>query len=249
MNSGTNPSISPNRCQPAAPLRTTRSHRRKLEVGFPIRKYSDQSLFAAPQVLSQRTTSFIASQRQGIHRILLRHLIALIVDARSSTRPLHEREDRDTASIAGRLCKQTAKSIRRGRRHSAEAPSQKDQLLDHARGCRGQAAPTRLRTLMPPIPDLTVWQVPAAKPDMVPLHDVERSRTRTRSHRDRNRVRMSVLSSDGDARHARPRGSDPASRPLQAAEITAIAAAPPRLVEPDGIEPTTSCLQSTRSPN
>ena len=29
---------------------------------------------------------------------------------------------------------------------------------------------------MPPIPDLSVWQVPAAKPDMVPLHDVDRSR-------------------------------------------------------------------------
>ena len=44
----------------------------------------DQSLFAAPHDLSQRTTSFIASQRQGIHRILLRHLIALIIDAHPS---------------------------------------------------------------------------------------------------------------------------------------------------------------------
>ena len=47
-------------------------------MGFPIRKFTDQSLFAAPHDLSQRTTSFFASQRQGIHRILLRHLIALI---------------------------------------------------------------------------------------------------------------------------------------------------------------------------
>ncbi len=54
---------------------------RSLEVGCPIRKYTDQSLFAAPHVLSQRTTSFIASQHQGIHRIPLRHLIALIIDA------------------------------------------------------------------------------------------------------------------------------------------------------------------------
>jgi hypothetical protein len=53
-------------------------------VGFPIRKFTDQSLFAAPHDLSQRTTSFIASQRQGIHRILLRHLIALIIDAHPS---------------------------------------------------------------------------------------------------------------------------------------------------------------------
>jgi hypothetical protein len=51
-------------------------------VGFPIRKSSDQSLFAAPQGLSQRTTSFIASQRQGIHRMPLRHLITLMIDVR-----------------------------------------------------------------------------------------------------------------------------------------------------------------------
>jgi hypothetical protein len=49
-------------------------------VGFPIRKSADQRLFAPPHGLSQRTTSFIASQRQGIHRIPLRHLIALIID-------------------------------------------------------------------------------------------------------------------------------------------------------------------------
>lgn len=51
------------------------------KVGFPIRKFTDQSLFAAPRDLSQRTTSFVASQRQGIHRIPLRHLSALIIDA------------------------------------------------------------------------------------------------------------------------------------------------------------------------
>ena len=37
-------------------------------------------LFATTRSLSQRTTSFIASQRQGIHRIPLRHLIALIIN-------------------------------------------------------------------------------------------------------------------------------------------------------------------------
>ena len=52
-----------------------------LRVGFPIRKSTDQSLFAAPHGLSQRTTSFIASYRQGIHQMLLRHLITLIIDA------------------------------------------------------------------------------------------------------------------------------------------------------------------------
>ena len=50
-------------------------------VGCPIRKSMDQSLFAAPHGLSQRTTSFIASYRQGIHQMPLGHLIALIINA------------------------------------------------------------------------------------------------------------------------------------------------------------------------
>jgi hypothetical protein len=53
-------------------------------VGFPIRRFLDQSSFAAPQDFSQRTTSFIASQRQGIHQMLLRHLITLMIDVRSA---------------------------------------------------------------------------------------------------------------------------------------------------------------------
>ena|SRR5271170_1440373 len=64
------------------------------KVGFPIRKSADQSLFAAPHGLSQRTTSFIASQRQGIHRIPLRHLITLITNAHRSAakRPIPKDE-------------------------------------------------------------------------------------------------------------------------------------------------------------
>ena len=40
-------------------------------AGYPIRKSTDQSLFAAPRGLSQLTTSFIASWHQGIHRVPL----------------------------------------------------------------------------------------------------------------------------------------------------------------------------------
>ena len=45
------------------------------QVGFPIRKSPDQSLFAAPRRLSQRTTSFIASYRLGIHQTPFSRLI------------------------------------------------------------------------------------------------------------------------------------------------------------------------------
>src|SRR5918995_1215428 len=59
-----------------------RSQYKGSKVGFPIRRFLDQSSFAAPQDLSQRTTSFIASQRQGIHQMLLRHLITLMINVR-----------------------------------------------------------------------------------------------------------------------------------------------------------------------
>ena len=58
------------------------------KVGFPIRKSVNQSFFAAPHGLSQRSTSFIASQRQGIHRTPLRHLIALIINIHTLGRML-----------------------------------------------------------------------------------------------------------------------------------------------------------------
>ena len=40
-------------------------------LGFPIRASPDQSLIAAPRSLSQLATPFIASERQGIHRLPL----------------------------------------------------------------------------------------------------------------------------------------------------------------------------------
>ncbi len=46
-------------------------------VGCPIRTFSDQSLLATPRNLSQRATSFIASQCQGIHQMLLSCLILI----------------------------------------------------------------------------------------------------------------------------------------------------------------------------
>ena len=71
------------RCGHASKRRRASSEQQRSKGGFPIRRFTDQSLFAAPHDLSQRTTSFIASQRQGIHRIPLRHLIALIARPRS----------------------------------------------------------------------------------------------------------------------------------------------------------------------
>jgi hypothetical protein len=63
--------------------------------GFPIRKFPDQSLFAAPRNLSQRITSFIASQCQGIHQMPLSRLIILIIDAHPGLSALGKEHGRD----------------------------------------------------------------------------------------------------------------------------------------------------------
>src|ERR1700730_5859047 len=64
------------------------------KVGFPIRISADQSSFAAPRGFSQRSTSFIASQRQGIHQMPLVHLIVLIINAHSPLGAQPSPEDR-----------------------------------------------------------------------------------------------------------------------------------------------------------
>lgn len=82
------------------------------KVGFPIRRSLDQSSFAAPQGLSQRTTSFIASQRQGIHQMLLRHLITLMINVRSA-KAGHDQKERPVFRISPKDMFLLAKHIRR----------------------------------------------------------------------------------------------------------------------------------------
>jgi hypothetical protein len=77
-------------------------------VGFPIRKSTDQSFFAAPRGLSQRSTSFIASQRQGIHQMPLRHLIALIINAHSARQRITDRASGKDSSSGGTLLRKTS---------------------------------------------------------------------------------------------------------------------------------------------
>ena len=80
-------------------------------MGFPIRKSADQSLFATPHGLSQRTTSFIASQRQGIHRTPLRHLIALIIEDRSEGSDRFRSERPFASNISKSSCGQARPTL------------------------------------------------------------------------------------------------------------------------------------------
>jgi hypothetical protein len=199
----------------------------------------DQSPFAAPHGLSQRTTSFIASQRQGIHRTPLSRLIALMIDARHG--PTHEWEKPARSARAPR-------NQPKGRRHGME----KHRL---ERPFVLQMTPTRTGDSML-LRALPSWSTspsgracrrirsggPAhAEPHglirptgCIPLHDVCRSRRRTQGPRH-TPMDPSSRSSETDM--------------TELARVWGHATRPARLVEPDGIEPTTSCLQSRRSPN
>ncbi len=70
-----------------------------LRSGFPIRKSTDHSLLAAPHGLSQRVTSFIASQRQGIHQMPLETLDQTVRKGKCRRKIRQIRQNADLTSI------------------------------------------------------------------------------------------------------------------------------------------------------
>src|SRR5215471_19010044 len=158
------------------------------KVGFPIRKSADQSSFAAPRGLSQRSTSFIASQRQGIHQTPLRHLIALIINAR---------------------------------------------IKNQGSGTRGSEKPD-------------AWSALTERPACFEIDPRARA-VKQRLDVDRPRLaprrlfRIDPLFTMSD--NARAKRLRPKPKVRSARKDVSCGRASILLVEPDGIEPTTSCLQ------
>ena len=209
-------------------------------MGFPIRIFLDQSSFAAPQNFSQRTTSFIASQCQGIHRMPLRRLIALIVDTHPSDcvcNPKAEPPLRDV-SLAARFERAANDTTRKTfLLHTIRSTSaglkaalvlqdpmsvlcKGSELLDHSFELPNRSPPGNNRI----VPLHNVKQ-PAHEPLLLGRRNPPQTlslRMRT-SRRQRRRDHFFLHQSQAIATQA--------------------------MVEPDGIEPTTSCLQSTRSPS
>jgi hypothetical protein len=184
------------------------------KVGFPIRKSADQSFFAAPRGLSQRSTSFIASQRQGIHRMPLGHLIALIINAHSARQ--RSRSSVHANGSIGRTLNRKTSLLRTVPTACGQAAGEATTTALRRRfsfaGQRGADA-RRLRIDRDIASRSTLGAI-------LPLHDVRyRAGRIERMAQSRSRITFSC------------------------GRVKA------RLVEPDGIEPTTSCLQSRRSPN
>ena len=190
------------------------------KVGSPIRTSADQSLFAAPHGFSQRTTSFITSQRQGIHRIPLRHLITLTVDAHPSAGSPGLEPDADTTdcqslektSLASRFDRRRrahagrwVTMFRPGRLHYAARPRGTNHterisftMSDNAPA--GRAARTRNRCVDAMLqPDAEAWwsqtgsnrRPPACKAGALPTELWPR-RTRRSTSKDRERISTSL---------------------------------------------------------
>ena len=88
----------------------------EVEGGFPHSKSSDQSLFAAPQ--GYRSVPRPSSpQRQGIHRMLLRHLIALMIDVSATSAEVTDDQKDLSSDLSEDVCLPTTWSNGlRGRR-------------------------------------------------------------------------------------------------------------------------------------
>ena len=185
-------------------------------MGFPIRKSADQSFFAAPRGLSQRSTSFIASQRQGIHRMPLGHLIALIINA-------HPARQRSRSSV-------------------------------HANGSIGRTL-NRKTSLLRTVPTACGQAADESIDDTTSLRrrfsfaGQRGCRCSEIAHRSRHCVTISARSDPTSSRCQISRMPHQPRGVMAAAHCVLCERVKTRLVEPDGIEPTTSCLQSRRSPN
>ena len=231
--------------QPSSVKRRSSSEQQRSKVGFPIRKFSDQSLFAAPRNLSQRTTSFIASQRQGIHQIPLRHLIALIAKARCCLE-VPDRQIGDKRSLA-RKDQFCFKRIRGSLAVKLE-PTTGARRVGLSRLDPARARPHGLTPQFAPS---------GPRPNALPLHDVRYRKVlpakRPKPFDNAPSEKPPGGSSPLEASPPRERNCEfhrtDQDRSASPPERVKSAAPPARLVEPDGIEPTTSCLQSTRSPN
>jgi hypothetical protein len=228
------------------------------KVGFPIRKSVDQSFLAAPHGLSQRSTSFIASQRQGIHRMPLSHLITLIINAHSARQRTNRNVPWDTRvelAFFGRaylrtssrraLIRKTSLSSDRsdGVRSSSRHKTPAMQAIASQRTCRnvhcGRRTAANARRLRIGH-DFTSCPTPGA---ILPLHDV---RYQSDSPAPARVCGTHRITHDG---HGIVFSTDEQDFLAGKGLDWQKSAGSAQLVEPIGIEPTTSCLQSTRSPN
>ena len=239
-------------------------------MGCPIRKSTDQSLFAAPHGLSQRITSFIACACQGIHQMPLRHLIVLIANAHPDPAPKRKTErgrtfahSSDTANMRLRataphvLQRYPANMIAPTKsNHAGKKTSfQRRNPMMAVRHINPGVSNTRFADIQPPAgtPVSTRRAMnPAARcsrrnrirktPHMAPAsHDPSGPVFSSLCHQNRQTAHQHSLQTLSSSWMANPAAPTMGTHKQGTSHS--------RMVEPVGIEPTTLCLQSRCSPS
>jgi hypothetical protein len=212
------------------------------EVGFPIRKSADQSLFAAPHGLSQRTTSFIACACQGIHRTPFCHFIALIINARRSVTPAGaERRERNGRHPQTRPSRQRGSGPPARLERHADSNRPSSRRVGPERPVSHENFPSAMRSSRPAFAH-PPWRADVRKTLLFTM-SVNRQRPAMCGSLQR------IFSRQAHWRARRSSREPAQASPFGLRRAVFASLCERRLVEPDGIEPTTSCLQSTRSPN
>ncbi len=232
-------------------------------MGCPIRKSTDQSLFAAPHGLSQRITSFIACACQGIHQMPLRHLIVLIANAHPDPAPKRRTErgrtfahSSDTANMRLRA---TAPHVLQRYPANMNAPT-KSIHAGKKTSFQRRNPMMAVRHINPGVSHTCLQISNRLRNTRVDPKGDEPSGTsfQTEPHPQGTTWRpLHTIPQDPSSLHfvirtGRPRNARPANlvffldvqNPGQPLDTNLS-----RMVEPVGIEPTTLCLQSRCSPS
>ena len=230
-------------------------------VGCPIRRSRDQRSLASPPGFSQRATSFIASQCQGIHQMPL--ILARSTDAPAhSHRPIKLAPDRPpTPAGHPGTPPRTGASPNPDTLTGSPASMPRSQP-DPARGqspspCHIRMCHIRMKTLSDRLtPGFRRERACARRPTRgqggPPRSLVHKSALPFNQHRSRSPPDPCGITPLSPARRGtRPLFSECQShRPIPARSRSPTPQArPTRPMEVNGIEPMTSCLQSRRSPN
>ena len=203
----------------------------RCRVGCPIRRSRDQRSLASPPGFSQRAASFIASQCQGIHQMPF--------NSRSITRHPAPQDHPEGSPAA-----QRAPENRRAQGQAPPSFRQKD----------NPAAAARMKTLFS---DDAPHTGSHPRPRPVRLGHIHKSSSPFNQHRLRGPARDFPRGNPDPPPRRQTlllRTVEPASRTRQPNHRAHRRAQPPMMeappmVEVNGIEPMTSCLQSRRSPN
>ena len=236
--------------------------------GFPIRKSADQRSLSSPRGLSQSATSFIASWRQGIHQMPFSHLslqrntpctgtsprmacaqqLAVVTQCHHSEHtPDNSRTDvHDPPDRAGAMARPTDKRAAetararwtpdplhhlKERDHGDQTPRPQHNLeYLQDRISAGNATPQHVDPTASPASRTSAARTPGQRP----ASRARRAKRRLSAKKQAQRGPRAAKGTQG-ARKPSPEGE-------AALERT-------NMVEPTGIEPVTSSLQSSRSPN